>query len=54
VNELILHYQATIEDPGTYSKPWTSSWNILFHPGMEPFEYICQENNADMKHLVGK
>jgi len=54
VNEPILHYEATIEDPGAYSKPWTASWNILFHPGMEPLEYICQENNADLKHLVGK
>jgi hypothetical protein len=54
VNELILHYEATLEDAGAYSKPWTTSWNILFHPGMEPFEYICQENNADLKHLVGK
>jgi len=54
VNELILHYEATIEDPGAYSKPWTTSWNIRFYPGLEPLEYICQENNADVRHLVGK
>lgn len=54
VNELILHYEATIDDPGAYAKPWTVSWNILFHRGMEPMEYICQENNIDQKHLVGK
>jgi hypothetical protein len=54
VNELILHYQATIEDPGAYTEPWTVSWNIRFYPGMEPLEYICQENNVDLKHLVGK
>jgi hypothetical protein len=54
VNQLILHYEATIEDPGAYTGPWTTSWNILFHPGMEPYEYVCQENNADLKHLVGK
>ena len=54
VNELILHYQASVEDPGAYSKPWTVSWNIRFYPAMEPWEYICQENNADLKHLVGK
>jgi hypothetical protein len=23
-------------------------------PGLESLEYICQENNADLKHLVGK
>ncbi len=54
VNELILHYQATIDDPGAYSKPWTASWNIRFYPKLEPLEYICQENNKDLKHLVGK
>jgi hypothetical protein len=51
---LILHYEATIDDPGAYSKPWTTSWSILFHPGMEPYEYICQDSNADLKHIVGK
>ena len=54
VNELILHYEAALDDPGAYTQPWTTSWNILFHPGMEPYEYICQENNGDLKHLVGK
>lgn len=54
VNELILHYEATIDDPGAYTKPWSVGWNILFHPGMEPMEYICQENNVDIKHLIGK
>jgi hypothetical protein len=54
VNELILNYQATIDDPGAYTKPWTVSWNILFHAAMEPLEYICQENNVDLKHLVDK
>jgi hypothetical protein len=54
VNQLILHYEAAIDDPGAYAKTWTVGWNILFHPGMEPMEYICQENNVDMRHLVGK
>jgi hypothetical protein len=39
---------------GAYTKAWTASWNILFHPGMEPLEYICQENNVDIRQLVGK
>ena len=49
-----MHYEATIEDPGAYSEPWKTSWNMRFYPGMEPLEYICQENNADLKHMVGK
>jgi hypothetical protein len=46
----ILH---TITDPGAYSKPWT----FTTHPRMlsgELIEYICQENNKDVPHLVGK
>jgi hypothetical protein len=54
VNELIMHYEAAIEDPGAYGETWKTSWNMRFYPGMEPLEYICQENNADMKHMVGK
>jgi len=49
----ILHYEATIDDPGAYNKPWTTSWNMLFKPGAELLDYICT-NNADLKHMVGK
>ena len=49
-----LHYEALIDDPKTYSKSWTTSWNIPFQPGWELNEYICQENNKDLAHMVGK
>jgi hypothetical protein len=51
-----LHYQATIEDPGAYSKPWTVGWKIEWQPGWDPLEYVCQENNKDVGvngHMVG-
>ena len=49
-----LHYEATIEDPDFYTKPWTVPMNIKWHPGQVLMEYICQENNQDVPHLVGK
>ena len=49
-----LHEEAMIEDPDTYVKPWTTSWNIPWTAGITPLEYICQEENLDVKHLVGK
>ena len=49
-----LHISATIEDPDTYVKPWTTSWNIPWKAGITPLEYICQEENLDVKHLVGR
>ncbi len=54
LNELSMRYEVTIEDPVMYEKPWTTSYLIPFVPGGELFEYICQENNVDVKHLVGK
>jgi hypothetical protein len=53
-NPQILHYEATIDDPGAYSKPWMNSWNMLFKPGAELLDYLCVENNPDLKHMVGK
>lgn len=43
-----LSYQATIDDPGAYTAPWSVSWTISattkssWIPGGEIFEYICQ------------
>ena len=53
-NEMTLHYQATIDDPKAYTEPWTTSYTIPWAPGAELFEYICQENNRDLPHMVGK
>jgi hypothetical protein len=44
-NRDTLHYEATIMDPGAYSKPWTVAWDIKWSEGQELAEYICQENN---------
>ena len=52
VNELIMHYEVTVDDPGAYSKPWTNSWNILFHPGMELLDYVCENNNSILNRLT--
>jgi len=43
----------TINDPGAYSKPWTFTTHPTQLKG-ELIEYICQENNRDVQHLVGK
>jgi hypothetical protein len=43
----------TVNDPGAYSKPWTFTTHPTQLKG-ELIEYICQENNKDLQHLVGK
>ena len=48
-----LKYEATIDDPGAYTRPWSGGWNIRWSPGEELYEYMCQENNRDVKHMYG-
>jgi hypothetical protein len=48
-----LEIQHVIEDPKTFSKPWTFTTRPSLLRG-ELIEYICQENNKDVEHLVGK
>jgi hypothetical protein len=55
-SENVLHYEATIDDPGAYSKPWTVGWNVAWVAGLEPMEYVCHENNKDVGvngHMIG-
>ena len=41
-----MRYQATIADPGAYTKPWTTiEFDLRWRPGDELFEYICQQYN---------
>jgi hypothetical protein len=44
----------TIDDPESYTKPWNVrlTWRLL--PDAELIESICEENNRDPQHMVGK
>ena len=50
-NKGTLHYEALIDDPGAYTKPWSVQWNINWNAAGELKEYICQENNLYLNHL---
>jgi len=39
-----LHYEVTIDDPGTYTRPWTSSWDLTWVPKADLPTYFCQDN----------
>jgi len=45
--------EVTIEDPVSYRHPFTVQASHRLLPGDELLEYICQENNRDVRHLVG-
>jgi hypothetical protein len=44
----------TIDDPKSYTKPWNvkMAWRLI--PDTDLIESICEENNKDLPHMVGK
>ena len=40
-----LHYEATIDDPGAYTRPFTIGWNVVWGPNQDLTEIVCVENN---------
>ena len=49
-----LEYEVTIDDPGAYTRPFTLYGSHEYDAGTELMEYICNENNQDVEHIVGK
>ena len=48
-----IDLQMTIDDRKAYTKPWTV--NLGFDlADTELIEYVCDENEKDVGHLVGK
>jgi hypothetical protein len=46
-----IEKEVTIEDPGTFAKPWKmrTTWDLA--PDEEIQEYVCNENEKDVSHL---
>ena len=49
-----MEIAVTIDDPKAYTKPWSVklAWRLL--PDTDLIESICEENNRDLPHMVGK
>ena len=47
-----LLYRATIDDPATFTKPWTMEFPFVATPG-PIFEYACHEGNYAMPDILG-
>jgi hypothetical protein len=48
-----LEIEYTIVDPRIYAKPFTVRQRQHLTPDSELLEYICNENEKDLKHMVG-
>jgi hypothetical protein len=49
-----LELQLTIDDPKAYTKPWTVTQTMQLAADTELLEYVCNENEKDLQHLVGR
>lgn len=49
-----MDIQITIDDPKAYTKPWTITENPSLLADTELLESVCEENNKDARHIVGK
>jgi len=47
-----IHYEVTINDPKTYTAPWTVAFEITHEPGYQIFEYACHEGNYAMSNSL--
>jgi hypothetical protein len=41
-----LKYDVTVDDPRTYTRPWTGGWTLQWVPGEDIEEYFCEEGNT--------
>ncbi len=49
-----MDVQITIDDPKAYTKPWTAELHPQLIPDTELLEFVCNENERDLGHLVGQ
>ena len=49
-----LEIQVTIDDPKAYTKPWTVTVHQRVLLDTDLIEFVCQENDKDGSHLIGR
>lgn len=40
-----LKYEVTVDDPRTYTRPWSGGWTMKWVPDQDMQEYFCEENS---------
>jgi hypothetical protein len=48
-----MQLQMTLDDPKTYTRPWTISVNMQFMPDTELLEFVCNENEKSSPRYIG-
>jgi hypothetical protein len=47
-----MQYEVTVNDPKTWTKPWTASFPLKRDPNYRVFEYACHEGNHAMSNIL--
>jgi hypothetical protein len=48
----MIEYSVTVNDPGTWTAPWTATFPLRQEPGYEVYEYACHEGNYAMRNRL--
>ena len=48
-----LRYEVLVNDPGAYTRPWSSVWTLHWVADQDVPEYFCQDDSRDEPHMVG-
>jgi hypothetical protein len=48
-----MRYELIIDDPGAYTETWKTQFSVRFTPGVESFEFVCQDGNQAFELMVG-
>jgi hypothetical protein len=49
-----LEVQVTVNDPKAYTRPWSATRYLTLAVDTELIEDVCNENNRNLPHMVGK
>jgi hypothetical protein len=52
VDPEMIDYEIHVDDPATYTKPWTMRMTITSQPGYQMYEYGCHEGNNAMRNAL--
>jgi hypothetical protein len=48
----IIEWSMTVDDPTTWTRPWTFAMRLTADPEQQLFEYACHEGNYAMRNLL--
>jgi hypothetical protein len=47
-----IRYEVTVDDPSTWTRPWTAALTLASQPDGALFEYACHEGNHAMRNIL--